>query len=83
MTEKYSSIPLLKISVADDLKSSCAGDNFDEFAGDDGLAGAVESDGQFVDHLLCKKNVESGCLEGCLYSRSSSSTEFLRSNLNC
>jgi hypothetical protein len=55
MTEKYSSIPLLKISVANDLKSSCAGDNFDEFAGDDGLAGAVESDGQFVDHLLCKK----------------------------
>ena len=52
MTEKYSSIPLLKISVANDLKSSCAGDNFDEFAGDDGLAGAVESDGQFVDHLL-------------------------------
>ena len=35
------------------LKRSCAGDNFDELASDDGLSGPVEGDGQLVNHLTC------------------------------
>ena len=34
------------------LKSSSAGNNFDKFSSNDGLASSVEGDSQFVDHFL-------------------------------
>lgn len=41
-----------------DLQSGGSGDDLDELLGDDSLSGAVEGEGQLVDHLSWRREEE-------------------------
>lgn len=42
---------------SESLQSSSSRDDLDQLLGDDGLAGAVEGEGQLINHLGCKRMV--------------------------